>query len=103
MLDRVLYQAGTVADMSNSTRTTAPHDHTADAVASDTFVFGLADGTVAHRAADIDHASAWAVDNLTLSGSGIAVFTPTGSSIPAGHFLLLARKMIRLRGKVASA
>lgn len=80
----------------------APYDHTSDALTSGEFVFGKADGTVVHRAADIDHASAWAVDNLEMTGSGIAVFTPTGGSIPAGHFLLLARKMIRLRGNVTA-
>ena len=79
--------------------TKANKQHTTQATSSDKFVFGKADGSVVYVATDIDTASAWAVDNLTNTGTGVAVFTPTGGVISSGMFLMTARKMIRLRGK----
>lgn len=79
--------------------TKANKQHTTQATSSDKFVFGKADGSVVYVATDIDTASAWAVDNLTNTGTGVAVFTPEGGIVDAGHFLMLARRMIRLRGK----
>lgn len=64
--------------------TKANKQHTTQATSTDKFVFGKADGSVVYGATNIDTASAWAVDNLALTGSGVAVFTPTGGTIDDG-------------------